>query len=68
MPESSTNGRPPERGGIDALIAEGEQLRTLLADAQARLSRLLSSLKQHRRHARAVQAATAALRRMKLDG
>jgi hypothetical protein len=51
MPEPSTNGRTTERGGIDALIAEAEQMRMLLADASARLSRLLTSLKQHRRHA-----------------
>jgi hypothetical protein len=65
MPEPSTNGRPP--AGIDALLAEAEQLRLLLNDASARLGRLLSALKQHRRQARAVQAAVSSLRQMNLD-
>jgi hypothetical protein len=65
MPEPSTNGRPP--AGIDALLAEAEQLRMLLADASARLGRLLAALKQHRRQARAVQAAVSSLRQMNLD-
>jgi hypothetical protein len=67
MPEPSTNGRPPERGGINDLINEGEELRTLLNDATIRLGRLLAALKQHRRQARAVQAAVASLKQMQLD-
>jgi hypothetical protein len=71
MPDP-TNGRTPanpspERGGINDLINEAEELRTLLNDATIRVGRLLAALKQHRRQARAVQAAAAALQQMKLD-
>ena len=70
-----TNGTPEtdaarqERGGsILDLIAEAEELRTVMLDASTRLSRLLSGLKQHRRQSRAVQAAMQSLQQLKLGG
>ena len=50
------------------LIAEAEELRTVVLDASSRLSRLLTGLKQHRRQSRAVQAAMQSLKQLKLDG
>ena len=44
-----------------------ESLRTLLQEASARTARLLGALKQQRRQSRAVQAAVASLRQLKLD-
>jgi hypothetical protein len=49
------------------LITEAEELRTVMADASARLSRLLAGLKQHRRQSRAVQAAVHSLKQLQLD-
>ena len=49
------------------LIAEAEELRTVVIDASSRLSRLLTGLKQHRRQSRAVQAAMQSLKQLKLD-
>jgi hypothetical protein len=76
MPVSSGNGHPPEdrlssqqpeRGsGINELIAEAEALRNLLGEAATRSHRLLAALKQHRRQAKAVQAAVGALRQLDL--
>jgi len=72
MPASSGNGhsseeRQPDRnGGINDLIAEVETLRNMLGDAATRAHRLLGALKQHRRQAKAVQAAVGALRHMRL--
>ena len=80
MPVQQSNGHGPngtsgtttagqERGGtIIDLIAEAEELRTVMLDASARLTRLLSGLKQHRRQSRAVQAAMHSLKQLKLDG
>ena len=72
----ASNGTPPdapsrgERGersvAIADLIAEAEELRTVLADASGRLARLLSGLKQHRRDSRAMQAAMQSLKQIKL--
>jgi hypothetical protein len=45
-------------------ITEAEALRSLLQDAQARLGRLVLALKQHRRQAKALQAAVASLRQL----
>ena len=53
----------------DALdpLAEAEALRSLLHDAQFRLSRLLSALKQQRRQTRALRTAMDSLRNLRLD-
>ena len=79
MPVPTTNGHATngshetvadrsERGqSIMELIAEAEELRTVVLDASARLSRLLAGLKQHRRQSRAVQAAMHSLKQLKLD-
>ena len=62
------NGDRSERGqSIVELIAEAEELRNVMMDASARLSRLLSGLKQHRRQSRAVQAAMQSLKQLRLD-
>jgi len=76
MPEPSTTERstdnhrlpgPPDRnGGLEELIVEADALRGLLGEAAARTTRLLGALKQHRRQARAVQAAMASLRDLDL--
>ena len=66
---SETDAARQEGGGtIAELIAEAEALRTVMLDASARLSHLLSGLKQHRRQSRAVQAAMHSLKQLKLDG
>ena len=54
-----------QRNGDPALfdpLAEAESVKSLLAEAQSRLARLLAALKQHRRQARAVRAAMQSLR------
>ena len=48
-------------------LAEAEALRSLLHDAQFRLSRLLSALKQQRRQTRALHTAMDSLRNLRLD-
>jgi hypothetical protein len=58
------SGRSPN---IAELISEAEALRTDMVDASARLARLLSGLKQHRRQSRAVQAAMQSLKQLRLD-
>ena len=63
-PDSS--GRGERSVAITDLIAEAEELRTVLADASGRLARLLSGLKQHRRDSRAMQAAMQSLKQIKL--
>jgi hypothetical protein len=75
MPPPSGNGHPPddrappERGGsFGELIAEAEALRALLSEAAARSARLVATLKQHRRQARAVEAAVVSLRQLNLGG
>jgi hypothetical protein len=78
MPAPSGNGHVPEdrtssaasdrNGGINDLIAEVESLRNLLGDAATRAHRLLAALKQHRRQAKAVQAAVTSLRQLQLGG
>ena len=70
----ATNGNQPngdrsERSpALAELIAEAEELRTVLADASTRLARLLSGLKASRRQSRAVQAAVHSLKQLQLDG
>jgi hypothetical protein len=81
MPASTTNGhanngnntngdrdRTERSPAVAELITEAEELRTVLADASARLSRLLSGLKANRRQSRAVQAAVHSLKQLQLDG
>jgi hypothetical protein len=57
-------GLPKTDEAIDPL-AEAEVVRGLLAEAQSRLSRLLGSLKRHRRRERAVAAAVEAVRQLR---
>jgi hypothetical protein len=52
----------PAACGIDELIGEAEALRTVLAEAMARASRLAAGLKRQRRTGRALEAALASLR------
>jgi hypothetical protein len=81
MPRSQSNGEEPRNGpaGVpsnpmpaseaeppDPLV-EAEALRSLLHEAQMRLSRLLAALKQQRRHNRALRAAMDSLRGLRLD-
>jgi hypothetical protein len=75
MPPPSGNGHPsddrapPERGGgFGELLAEAEALRALLSEAAARSTRLVATLKQHRRQAKAVEAAVVSLRQLNLGG
>ncbi len=81
MPRPQTNGEEPRHGpaGVPAPslpaseaeppdpLGEAEALRALLHDAQLRLNRLLSALKQQRRHSRALRAAVDSLRQLRLD-
>ena len=76
MPPPSTNGnRPdddrrnasaPERPGLEELITEAEALRTQLADATQRTTRLVAALKQQRRHSRVLRTAIDSLRELRL--
>ena len=68
-PEDRLPPVPPDRGaGINDLISEAENVRNMLADATARLARLVSALKQHRRQTKAITDAVASLRQVKLGG
>ncbi len=58
---------PPSESDLLDPLAEAEALRSLLHDAQARLARLLSALKQHRRQTRALRTAMDSLRNLRLD-
>jgi hypothetical protein len=66
MHEHASNGgpAPQARPAPEDPLSEAEAVRALLAEAQSRLARLLAALKQHRRQARAVQAAVASLRQL----
>jgi hypothetical protein len=66
--EDRTTPGSPDRGGINDLIAEAEALRNSLGEAATRVNRLVAALKQHRRQAKAVEAAVGALRSMNLGG
>ena len=63
VPSSSPTSATAEP--IDPLY-EAETLRALLQQAQLRLGRLLAALKHDRRHSRALQAAMASLRQLRL--
>jgi hypothetical protein len=60
------NGTAPERWGIDEIIAEAEALRSLLQDAAGRTARLLTVIKQQRRHSRVLRTAIDSLRELQL--
>ena len=64
---ADTSAHSQRSPSIVDLIAEAEELRTVVLDASSRLSRLLVGLKQHRRQSRAVQAAMQSLKQLKLD-
>ncbi len=49
------NGTLPERWSIDEIITEAEALRSLLQDAAGRMTRLLTVIKQQRRHSRVLR-------------
>lgn len=63
-PAPAATHEPGEPMGLEDLISEAEGLRSTLGEAYARLGRLLVVLKQHRRHARAVESALASLRQL----
>ena len=58
---------PPSEAESPDPLVETEALRALLHDAQLRLSRLLTGLKQQRRHNRALRTAMDSLRQLRLD-
>ena len=58
---------PPAEAELADPLLEAETLRSLLHDAQFRLSRSLSALKQQRRHNRALRTAMESLRQLRLD-
>jgi hypothetical protein len=60
--QSSREAASPHPAGDP--LAEAEAVRELLMQAQARLSRLLATVKLHRRQARAVRAAVHSLRQL----
>ena len=67
MSTPTNNGRHPDAAPSPAPVdplAEAEAVRGLLAEAQARIGRLVTALKQHRRSARALEAAVASLRQL----
>ena len=73
MSEPRSNGQQPDgqaeaAPGIEELIAEAEGLRRALQEAAARAGRLLAALKQQRRQTKAVEAAVATLRQLRLGG
>jgi hypothetical protein len=81
MPRSQSNGddprndpssvpptsAPSSEAELPDSLTEAEALRSLLQDAQLLLSRLLTALKQQRRHNRALGAAMDSLRGLRLD-
>jgi hypothetical protein len=58
------SGRPPERVGVDDLLAEADALRLLLQEACGRISRLVAALKHKKRESRALETAVASLRQL----
>jgi hypothetical protein len=79
MPAPADNGPEPRGGaprpgpatpetpdGLPDPVAEAEALRDLLQQAQARVGRLLAALRLQRRQGRALQAAVASLRQLRL--
>jgi hypothetical protein len=65
VPTPPSNGRPPaDQAPPAAFDPLAEAVRDLLAEAHSRVGRLVAALKQHRRHARAVQSALASLKQL----
>ena len=73
MPNPTTNDRHAGNGDVNSPadsptmmdpLAEAEAVRALLAEAQSRLSRLITALKLHKKQTRAVQAAVASLKQL----
>lgn len=63
LPRSDSNGHPVASSpDVADPLSEAEAVRELLGEAQARLGRLLTTLKLHRRQSRALRAAVGALR------
>jgi hypothetical protein len=58
--------QPLEKWDIEDIIAETEELRSVIQDAGARTIRLLAALKHHRRRSRAVQQAMHSLQQLRL--
>jgi hypothetical protein len=78
MPPPQPSGNAPDHGGngrdgqpapvsLDALIAEGEELRNLLQEAAGRNARLLAALKRYKRQSRVLESAVESLRQLRLD-
>ena len=62
-----TPSRAPSEAEMPDPLREAEALRALLQEAQLRLGRLLAALKHERRHDRALRAALASLRQLRLS-
>ena len=61
-PDNGNGSSPtPARYGIDDLLEDAEQLRGLLQDASARVTRMLGALKHQRRQSKALRSAMASL-------
>ena len=58
---------PSDRPEDLDLLAETAALRALLLEGAQRAGRLFAALKQHLRQSRAVEAAVASLRQLRLD-
>jgi len=74
VPASPPNQPPPTNGStpndrvqpIEEILTEAEALRTAWQDSLTRLSKIIASLKQHRKQSRAVKAAMQSLRQLQL--
>jgi len=74
VPASPDNPTPPTNGNpstervqtIEEILTEAESLRTAWQDSLTRLSKIIASLKQHRKQSRAVKAAMQSLRQLQL--
>lgn len=64
-PDTGNGHGPPV--SLETLLAEADQIRALVQEAGARMSRLGSGLKQLRRHNRVFEQAVASLRQLQLD-
>jgi len=75
VPASPNNQAPPSNGTasnervqtIEEILTEAEALRTAWQDSLTRLSKIIASLKQHRKQSRAVKAAMQSLRQLQLN-
>ena len=71
MPRARSNGSAKPQSNatqpadpISTLIEEAESLKQTLRDAAAKTNDLITSLKSHRKHAKAVQSTIAAIRQL----